>query len=419
MKKQYIKNTLAFALKPKTIKDVIGQTHLINDQNGLISRMIKERYATSLIFYGKPGIGKSSIALALAHDLKLPFVIFNAALDKKQTLQTILDQAQQQQKTIIIVEEIHRMNRDRQDVLLQSVEQGHLIMFACTTENPFFVINPALRSRAQLIKLEPITEQQMIDGLKKMIQTHQINLSLGVPQLKLVSKIANGDLRIALNILDLLINLYPREIITNEIIKSLSLMSNLVQDKDGDEHYDLLSAFQKSIRGSDVDAALHYLARLISGGDFQALTRRMLIISYEDVGLANPIISVKVKNAIDTFFQIGMPEGIIPLGLVTIEMALSEKSNSAYQAVKKAHHDVQIQGQAFSIPKHLRDSHYHSAKKMGHGIGYKYAHDYPYHFVKQQYLPQQLVGKKYYQPQLHNLYEKKLAHIYHEFTTKK
>ncbi len=413
-----MKKSLAFVLRPQTIENVIGQKHLINDNQGIISRMIKYNFATSLIFYGKPGIGKTSIALALANDLKLTYTIFNASLDKKSDLEKILDQVNNHQQSIIIVEEIHRMNKDRQDILLQAIEQGYLIMFACTTENPFFVINPALRSRSQIITLEPINHDEMYIGLKNIIKRAKLNINIEQNTLKSISKIANGDLRIALNIIELAINLYPNDKITDKIIENLAPLSNLVNDTNGDEHYDLLSALQKSIRGSNVDASLHYLSRLLRGGDFQSLLRRLLIIAYEDVGLANPIIPVKVKTAVDTFTQIGMPEGIIPLGLVVCEMALSEKSNSAYLAINQAINDVTKLGQAYPIPKHLRDNHYPLAKKLKHGINYKYPHNFPNHYVKQQYLPKEMDEKNYYKAQTHNLYEKKVQSIYEQFTKK-
>lgn len=414
-----MKKILSLALRPQKIQDVIGQSHIINNNNGIVSRMIKHQFATSLIFYGKPGIGKTTIALALCNDLKMPFKIFNAALDKKVVLEEIIAKSSEKNLTIIVIEEIHRMNKDRQDLLLQALEHGKIIMFACTTENPFFVINPALRSRAQIVQLQPISTLEMTNGLQLMIKRQNLPIKIDSEHIKMISTIANGDLRIALNIFDLMINLYPQEKITSKIIRAISPLSNLVNDRSGDEHYDLLSALQKSIRGSDVNASLHYLARLLSGGDYQALLRRIVIIAYEDIGLANPIIGVKVKSAIDTFLQIGMPEGMIPLGTVVIEMALSEKSNSAYLAISKAMHDVEKSGKAYPIPNHLRDRHYKSAVKLNHGINYQYPHDFACHYVKQQYLPKELIHAKYYQAQNHNLYEKKLQTIYKQFTNKK
>ncbi len=414
-----MKKNLALQLRPQKIQDVIGQSHLINKKNGIISRIINHHFPTSLVFYGKPGIGKTTIALAICHDLQIPYKIFNAAFDKKSVLEKIMIESNQQEITIIIIEEIHRMNKDRQDILLEALEHGKIIVFACTTENPFFVINPALRSRLQIIKLEPIKIDEMTNGLNNMIKRNNLSININREQIKKIASIANGDLRIAINIFELLINLYPQEKVTNQIIQAIAPNSNLINDKNGDEHYDLLSALQKSIRGSDVSASLHYFARLLKGGDHQALLRRMAIIAYEDIGLANPIIGVKVKSAIDTFWQIGLPEGMIPLGTVIIEMALSEKSNSGYLAISKAMRDIEKAGKAFPIPNHLRDSHYKSASKLKHGLNYQYPHNFNNHYVKQQYLPKELIAVDYYQAQTNNLYEKKLWAIYQQFTNKK
>lgn len=409
-----LKKPLAFALRPLTITDIIGQSHLINDQNGIISRMLKNNYASSLIFYGVPGIGKSSLAQALANDLQIEYDIFNATIDKKSKLEQIIQKALNLKKFILIVEEIHRMNKDRQDILLQYLENGHLIMFACTTENPYFVINPSVRSRANIIKLERITIEEMLKGLNKLIINKKLPLNILKDSLLLICQFSNGDLRIAINMLELCLHLYPKEQITTKIIKQISSSANLTNFKNNDEHHNLKSALQKSIRGSDVDAALHYFARLLASGDHEALLRRMLITAYEDIGLANPMIIVHVKTAIDAFRQIGLPEGRIPLGLVIIEMCLSEKSNSAYLATNKAYEDI-LKGNVFNIPKHLQDTSYNSASKLGIGFGYKYPHDFPNDYVNQQYLPQEIKELIYYRPKLHSEYEKKINKIHEKF----
>ena len=408
---------LAFLLRPTAITDIIGQSHIINDQNGLISRMLKYNYASSLIFYGDPGVGKSSIARALANDLQLEYAVFNAEIDKKQDLENIIKKAQNVDRFIIIVEEVHRMNKDRQDILLQYLENGHLIMFACTTENPYFVINPALRSRANIIKLERITTDEMLIGLKKLIATKKLALTITTEALELICQLASGDLRIAINILELCLNLYPKEEITTAIITSIAPTANLINFADGDEHHDLKSALQKAIRGSDVDAALYYFARLLASGDHEALLRRMLIIAYEDIGLANPSIAIHVKAAVDSFRQIGLPEGRIPLGLAIVEMCLSEKSNSAYLATDQAYDDV-LNGKIYPIPHHLRDTSYASAVKLGNGVGYQYPHDFPNDYVVQQYLPKEMLGTVYYHPKLHSVYEKRINELYHRFRNK-
>lgn len=296
-----MKQPLAFLLRPKKIADIIGQNHIINNQNGIISRMLKYKHASSLIFCGDPRVGKSSIARALADELQLEYAVFNAEIDKKQDLEKIIKKAKNVHRFIIIIEEIHRMNKDRQDILLQYLEKGHLIMFACTTENPYFVIRPSLRSRANIIKLERITPGEMLIGLKKLIVEKKLFLTIAQEALELICQLANGDLRIAINILELCLNLFPKEEITVEIITNIMPSTNLINFSDSDEHHDLKSALQKSILGSDVDAALNYFARLLSSGDHETLLRRMLITAYEDIGLANPSIAIHVKTAIDSF----------------------------------------------------------------------------------------------------------------------
>ncbi|WP_345775196.1 hypothetical protein [Mycoplasma sp. ATU-Cv-508] len=237
--------------------------------------------------------------------------------------------------------------------------------------------------------------------------------------LELIANSSNGDLRYALKTIELAARLFPeKRLIDAQKIAGIFNSTHLTGAHYGDQHYDLLSAYQKSVRGSDVNASLYYLSRLLANGDHQALMRRMLVTAYEDVGLANPIIAVKVKTAVDCFRQIGLPEGMIPLGLVTIEMALSEKSNSGYLAIKKTYEFVTKDGQAHSVPTHLRDASYKSAGKLGHGKGYLYPHNFPRHFIAQNYLPRELVNKEFFQIDRSNLYESKLAQIYEDFTKK-
>jgi putative ATPase len=407
---------LAFLLRPKTIKDIIGQEHIINNQSGLISRMVKNGYASSLIFYGAPGIGKTSIALALANDLKIKYSVFNAEIDKKSDLEKIINLAKKEPRFIIIVEEIHRMNKDRQDILLKYLENGDLIMFACTTENPFFLINPSVRSRANIIKLNYITETEMAKGLQRIIDNSEYELKLQITEkaIKQIALISAGDLRIAINILELCINLYPNEKIDQEIIQLIAPTANLRNFSSSDEHHDLKSALQKSIRGSDVDAALYYFARLLASGDYESLMRRMIIIAYEDIGLANPTLPVRVKTAIEVFRQVGLPEGRIPLGLAIVEMCLSEKSNSAYLATNMAYDDI-LSGKIYPIPDHLRDTHYKSANQLGSGIGYNYSHYYENSYIKQEYMPQKMMNVKYYNPKLHSVYEKRINDLFNNF----
>lgn len=405
---------LATILRPKTLTDIIGQTDLVNTKDGVIFKIIAKKFLPSMILYGPPGTGKTSLAQVIAQDLKFPFTIFNAATDKKQDLEKIIIAAKTTKNYLLIIEEIHRMNRDRQDLLLQYLEQGTFTLIACTSENPYFVVNPALRSRCLLVELKAINNQEMFIGLKKVISENKIFKSKITDEaLKMICQLASGDLRIAINILELTNNLYPKNEITVELINKLVPQANLWNFKSGDEHHDLKSALQKSIRGSDVDAAIYYLARLLATGDYEALLRRMLIIAYEDVALANPAICLRVQGAINAFRQIGMPEGIIPLGLAVVEMALSEKSNTTNEAIQKAYQDV-LQGKVYPIPDYLRSGVAFNKKKA-----YKYPPNFKNSYVKQQYLPDELKAVRYYQPKFESTYERKINQLYQQFTNKK
>ncbi|AVP49175.1 replication-associated recombination protein A [Williamsoniiplasma luminosum] len=401
---------LAFLLRPNSVKDIVGQEKILSE-NGIIAKMIEKQFATSLIFYGPPGTGKTSLALAIAKDLNLDHDLFNASYDKKEKLAKIIDKTNDDQPFILIIDEIHRMNKDKQDLLLEHMEKGNLIVFFTTTENPFFVINPAIHSRATIIKIEPINNAEMFNFFQNLIQTKRLNINITDEALQYLCQMGVGDLRSVINHLELLINLYPDQEITLDFISQMIPLAKIKGTGYGDDFHDLKSALQKSIRGSDVDAALHYFARLVKIGDFETLMRRMVIIAYEDIGLANPNVPMHVLQATNAFRQIGAPEGIIPLGLAIIEMSLSEKSNSAYLATTKAINDVE-NGMVYNIPDHLKDTHYQSAKKLGHGIGYKYAHNYHNDWVEQQYLPNEIKDVKYYKPKQSSKYETKLWELY-------
>lgn len=404
---------LATILRPKTLSDVIGQTHLVNVKNGVIFKIIEKKFLPSMILHGLSGTGKTSLAQVIAEELKFPFAIFNAAIDKKQDLEKIITLAKKEKNFLLIIEEIHRMNRDRQDLLLQHLEQGIFTLIACTSENPYFVVNPALRSRCLIIELKPISNEEMFTGLKKVIKENKIfKLNITDEALQMICNLALGDLRIAINILELTNNLYPKTKIDDKLISTIIPKARAWNFKEGDEHHDLKSALQKSIRGSDVDGAIYYLARLLVSGDYEALLRRLLIIAYEDIALANPAIPLRVQGAITAFRTIGMPEGMIPLSLVVIEMALSEKSNSTNNAIQKAYQDVQ-EGKIYPIPDYLRSGVSFNKKKQ-----YKYPPNFKNSYVKQQYLPDKLVNIKYYEPKLHNTYERKINQLYQQFTNK-
>ncbi|ATZ16392.1 putative ATPase [Entomoplasma freundtii] len=404
------KQPLAFLLRPESTKDIIGQQRVLGDQ-GLIKRMVEKKFPTSLIFYGPPGTGKTSFATALAKDLGFPYASFNATLDKKETLNKIMTESLNHDHFVLIIDEIHRMNKDKQDLLLEHLEKGNLTVFFTTTENPFFVMNPAIRSRAHIVKVEPISHKEMFGFFKKLLKKPEFKLKIDDEALDYLTQISAGDLRSALNNLELLLNLYPKEKITLDFVTEVLPLAQVKGAHYGDDMADLKSALQKSIRGSDVDASLYYFARLAAIGDFETLMRRMVVMAYEDIGLANPQVPPRVYSACEAFRHIGMPEGIIPLGLAIVEMALSEKSNSAYIATKKAMADVES-GHVFAIPEHLRDTHYKSAKKLNHGQGYLYPHDFPNDWVKQNYLPPERKDIQYYLPKTSSAYEKKVIELY-------
>ncbi|AHI53718.1 recombination factor protein RarA [Spiroplasma sabaudiense Ar-1343] len=407
---------LAIILRPTTIRDIIGQSHVIND-DGIISRMVKNQFLTNLIFFGSPGVGKTSLAIALANDLKTDFTIFNASVDKKEKLQKIINQQDLDKKHIVIVDEIHRMNRDKQDILLEFLESGQIILFAATTENPYFVINPAIRSRCNLISLEVINDKEMYQGLKKIIKNLEHKLEIDDEAIKYLAELASGDLRTAINWVEILMKLYREDKITINTIAKIIPDAKSRGSGYGEEFHDLKSALQKSIRGSDVNAALHYWARLMALGDYETLMRRMLIMAYEDIGLANPTIPPRIFHAIQSFRQVGMPEGRIILGLAIVEMALSEKSISAYNAAEMALNDVK-NGICPPVPKLLKDTSYKSATKLGSGKGYKYPPNYENSWVEQQYLPNELKDQVYFLPKNSSKYEKKIIEIYNNFTKK-
>lgn len=378
--------------------------------------MVDQQFATSLIFYGPPGTGKTSFALALAQDLNLDYNLFNASYDKKEKLSQIIAQAQTK-KQILVIDEIHRMNKDKQDLLLEHMENGNLIVFFTTTENPFFVINPAIRSRATIVKVEPIQSEEMFHFLKKLITEQKIQLDISDEALNYLCQVAAGDLRSAINYLELFLNLYADQKIDLTFVSQIIPNAQVKGAKYGDDLHDLKSALQKSVRGSDVDASLYYFARLMAIGDYETLMRRMIVMSYEDIGLANPQVPVHVVTACDAFRQLGMPEGIIPLGLAVVEMALSEKSNSAYLATNQAFTDIQS-GLIYDVPDLLKDTHYKSASKFGYGKGYQYPHNFPNDWVNQIYLPKEIKNLHYYQPKSHPVYEKRIWDLYQKMKNK-
>lgn len=409
--------SLSFLLRPNSLDNIVGQTHLLNKKNGIIYKMKEKKFITNIIFYGPPGIGKTSMAISLANDLNLEYICFNAANDKKDKLLKIVENSKNK-KIVLLIDEIHRMNRNIQDFLLEFIESREITVFLTTTENPFFVINPAIRSRCTIMKLNNITLEEMQDGLVKILKNNHIDLQFEKDAFEHLCNYANGDLRVAINAIEIIFNLYKDQKIDVEIINAIFNKSYIRGSGVGDELHDLKSALQKSIRGSDVNAALHYWSRLMELGDYETLMRRMIIIAYEDVGLANPAIATRVYQACEVFRKVGMPEGRLVLGMAIIEMALSEKSNSSYLAINEALDDV-AKGNTPPIPNFLRDTSYKNAKELGYGLGYKYPHNFENDWVEQQYLPNEIKNREYFKFKPHSAYEKKLKEIYYKFTNKK
>ncbi len=405
---------LAETIRPKSIDNIVGQGHLLSSDS-LITKMIENKKIYSLIFYGPPGIGKTTMALAMCNDLQVPYAIFECSIDSKQKLLELIDLAKHSDKYVIIFEEIHRLNKDKQDILLPYIEKGIVNIFCTTTENPYFVVNPAIRSRCQILELKPLHSSDMYTYLKKLIDKKEIQLLISDDLLKKLTKYTNGDFRSTINLIDLLVNLYGGKKITSEILNQVIQNKFIIASHYGDAHYDLLSAFHKSLRGSDPDAAIYYLAQLLVQGDFKSLDRRLIACVYEDVGLANPQLCSRVVSAVQAAEIVGFPENKQIYANAVIEICLSPKSNSAICAINEALNDVES-GKIYPIPNHIKDNNYKSSVKLNHK-GYKYPHDYG-GYVDQQYLPNELKNKKYYKS-LKNGIEEKLNSWIKLFFSKK
>ena len=386
-------DNLALRMRPRTISEVIGQKHLVG-KGKIIRRMVEANMLSSMILYGPPGIGKTSIASAIAGTTKFAFRTFNATVDSKKRLQEIAEEAKFSGGLVLLLDEIHRLDKAKQDFLLPLLENGNIIMIGATTENPFFSVTPAIRSRVQIFELEPLSNTDIKVAIQGVLEDRErgfdFDVQLDDDALDFIATATNGDLRSAYNSLDLAVmSTQPSEggerHVTLDTVENSLQRSYITMDKDGDGHYDVLSALQKSIRGSDVNASLHYAARLVEAGDLPSLARRLTVIAYEDIGLANPDAQVHTVTALEAAQKVGFPEARILIANVVIDLALSPKSNSAYVAMDAALADLRKSGN-LPIPRHLRDGHYAGSKELGNAQDYKYPHDYPEKWVKQQYL---------------------------------
>lgn len=392
---------LAIKLAPTSLNDVLGQEHLIG-KGKILTNLVKNKKLFSMILYGPPGIGKTSIANALVNDLDIRYRMLNATINTKKDIDVVIEEAKMYGEIVLIMDEIHRLNKDKQDILLPQIESGLITLIGMTTSNPYHAINPAIRSRCQLFELHELDSNDIMKGLKKAIKHPDLEgIKIDDKSIKLIAKLSGNDLRFAYNLLEIAYYSTDDKVITEEVIKSINSKPVFFSDKNGDGHYDVLSGLQKSIRGSDVDASLHYLARLVTEGDLESIYRRLSVIAYEDIGLANPAIGPRLDAAINAAERTGLPEARIPLGTIVTEMALSPKSNTAHVAFDEALSDIE-KGNTGNLPNHLKNVP---------DSGYKYPHDYPGAFVKQQYLPDKIKDKKYYQPKDIG-YEKNIKEIY-------
>lgn len=418
---------LAFRMRPRTIEEVVGQQHLVGDGK-IIARMVKAKQLTSMILYGPPGIGKTSIASAIAGSTQYAFRTLNAVTNNKKDIEIVAAEAKMSGKVILLLDEVHRLDKGKQDFLLPYLENGMITLIGATTSNPYHAINPAIRSRCQIFELKPLEPEDVQSALLRAINDEErgfgkLKITLSDEALAHFATASHGDVRSSLNALELAVLSSDKDEdgvihIDVKVAEECLQKKSLAADKDGDGHYDVLSAFQKSIRGSDVDAALHYLGRLIEAGDLPSISRRLLVIAYEDVGLANPQAGARTLAAIETSERIGFPEARIPLANAVIELCLSPKSNSAVLAIQSVLEDIQ-KGITGEVPDHLRDAHYKGAKELGRGIGYLYPHDYETGWVPQQYLPNKLKNKQYYQPKKTGKFEQALANVYENIKRKK
>ena len=402
---------LAYRMMPKTLDDYVGQEHILG-KDKILYRTIKADRLSSIILWGPPGCGKTSLARVISNTTKYKFVKLNAVTAGVGDIKNAIEEAQNtflnpSGKCILFIDEIHRFNKLQQDALLPYVEKGVVILIGATTENPYFEVNKALISRSMVFQLHELSEENVYTVLKRAINSEEglksYNIKISDETLRKIAETANGDVRTALNGLEIAVLTTPMESdgfihITDEIAKECVQTRKAVFDKNGDSHYDNISAFIKSMRGSDADAALFYLARALNAGeDPMFMARRIVIAASEDVGMANPMALVVANSAMQAVHMVGMPEARIILAEAAVYVATSKKSNASYLAINKALSDVNNKDTG-TIPMHIRNAPAKGMEKEGYHVGYKYPHDYPGHFVEQQYLPDKMLGTKYFVP---------------------
>lgn len=392
---------LADKIRPQTLDDVVGQTELLRP-NGVLRRIVESGQIPNMIFYGPSGVGKTTVASIIAKQTERKLYRLNATTAAIADIRRIIDELDTflaPNGALVYLDEIQYFNKKQQQSLLEFIEDGRMTLIASTTENPYFYVYNAVLSRCTVFEFKPVEPEEMRRAVSRAfslaLEGRTVTLDEGV--VDAIATGCGGDVRKALNAVELLAaSAAENGTIALDDALEVSQRSNMRYDRDGDSHYDILSALQKSVRGSDPDAALHYLARLLEAGDMISAARRMLVIASEDVGLAYPQAAAIVKACIDSAFQLGMPEARIPLAQAIILMATAPKSNSAIRGIDAAMADVR-HGNCGDIPAHLKDCHYTGAKKLGRGLTYQFPHDFPGHWVEQQYLPDALVGHTYYE----------------------
>lgn len=398
-----MREPLAYRMRPQTLDEIIGQQHLLS-ADGVLRRCAEKKTLFSMIFYGPPGIGKTTLAMVLANEAGLPYRLFNAVNGSKKDLDALFAEARLYPGLVVIIDEVHRLNKDKQDLLLPHVENGNITMIGATTANPLHSINPAIRSRCHLFALKALREEDILQALRHALDHERGfggRLQADEDTLRFIAERSNGDVRYALNLLELASVLSEDDRITRALLDHCQIVPNQRTSKEGDGHYDLLSAFQKSIRGSDVDAALYYLALFLDSQDLESLERRLLVIAYEDIGLGNPAAVARTIQAIDAARRIGMPEARIPLSMAVIDLALSPKSRSAESAIDAAAQAARAK--ACQMPDYLK----YTPTALHEEDRYDYGMSAIWPYI--QYLPDELKDARFYSPGNQGKYEKALA----------
>lgn len=398
--------TLAHRMRPKSLKDILGQKHIVGE-NKIFTQFVKKNHPMSTILYGPPGCGKTTLASTLANDLGVPYRIFNASTGNKKEMDMIIEEAKLSGELFVIIDEVHRLNKDKQDHLLPHIENGLLIIIGCTTANPFHSINPAIRSRCQIIEVKPLSVDDIVEGLQKAsISENGLNNEYQIEKeaFTYIAKLSSGDIRYAYNLLETASILTNDQTITLELIQNSIYKANAQFDKDEDQYYDTLSGLQKSIRGSDPNGAMYYLGKLIEARDIESLERRVITTAYEDIGLANPGACMRTVIAFQAAKAIGFPEARIPIASAIIDLCLSPKSKSSEMAIDAALSSLATH--PYPAPEYLRLS------PVGLEEDEKYNYNRPELWEYIQYLPHQISKERFYTPWMTSNYEKALAENY-------